>query len=79
MPGGGRVVFKVTCGDLSFGGSMRDISVSFAKTWQALEFRPQRDVEQGSIELRYTIESGLVKSGTDSRHRNARFIVQRQG
>lgn len=67
---------KVTYKDLTFGGDMRDIAVSFAKIRQALGFEPQRSMEQGIIEVRDALEHGLIKGGTDSRYRNAQFIVQ---
>jgi nucleoside-diphosphate-sugar epimerase len=62
--------------DLSFGGDMRDIRVSFAKIRSRLGFEPQITVEQGIIEVRDAIESGLVGNALSERHRNAQFIVQ---
>ena len=62
--------------DLSFGGDMRDISVSFAKIKRELSFAPRITVEQGIVEVRDALQSGLIKDATDSRYRNSQFIVQ---
>lgn len=67
---------KVTYKDLSFGGDMRDIAVSFAKIQRELGFQPGTSVEQGIVEVRDAIQSGLVKDPLDGRYRNAQFIVQ---
>ena len=67
---------KVSYKDLSFGGDMRDIRVSFAKIRERLGFEPTITVEQGVIEVRDAIESGLVGNPLGDRHRNAHFIVQ---
>ncbi|MGB2713796.1 MAG: hypothetical protein WBC51_06430, partial [Vicinamibacterales bacterium] len=70
--GGVRITHK----DLSFGGDMRDITVSFAKIRKTLRFEPQLTVEDGIIEVRDALSHGLIKDATDSRYRNAQFIVQ---
>lgn len=62
--------------DLSFGGDMRDIRVSFAKIRDVLDFVPRIDVESGVLEVRDAIEVGLVGQPGDRRHRNAEFIIQ---
>jgi nucleoside-diphosphate-sugar epimerase len=62
--------------DLSFGGDMRDIRVSFAKIRERLGFEPKVTIEEGIIEVRDAIESGLVGNALSERHRNAQFIVQ---
>jgi nucleoside-diphosphate-sugar epimerase len=67
---------KVTHKDLSFGGDMRDITVSFAKIKRELAFEPQISVEDGIREVRDFLSLGLIKNGTDMRYRNAQFIVQ---
>lgn len=61
--------------DLSFGGDMRDIEVSFAKVSRELGFRAKKSVEYGVVEVRDALLSGLIKDPTDSRYRNAQFIV----
>jgi nucleoside-diphosphate-sugar epimerase len=67
---------KVTHKDLSFGGDMRDITVSFAKIKRELGFEPRIGVEEGIVEIRDALQLGLIKDATDSRYRNAQFIVQ---
>lgn len=67
---------KVTHKDLSFGGDMRDITVSFAKVRHELNFVPSMSVEDGIVEVRDALTLGLIKDATDSRYRNAQFIVQ---
>lgn len=67
---------KVTHKDLSFGGDMRDITVSFAKIKRELAFEPRISVEDGIREVRDFLRLGLIKNATDSRYRNAQFIVQ---
>ena len=62
--------------DLSFGGDMRDIVVSFAKVRERLGYRTERSVEQGVLEVRDALVDGLIKDATDERYRNANFIVQ---
>jgi nucleoside-diphosphate-sugar epimerase len=67
---------KVTHKDLSFGGDMRDITVSFAKVRRELGFVPSMSVEDGIVEVRDALALGLIKDATDARYRNAQFIVQ---
>lgn len=67
---------KVIYHDQSFGGDMRDIRVSFAKIQRQLGFKPKIGVEQGIIEVRDAIQSGLIKEPLSSRYRNADFIIQ---
>jgi len=67
---------EVTYKDLSFGGDMRDITVSFEKIGRELGFEARISVEEGVIEVRDALQSGLIKNPMDDRHRNARFIVQ---
>ncbi len=62
--------------DLTFGGDMRDIRVSFDKIRRVLGFEPRMDVEAGICEVRDAIENELVGQPTDRRYRNAEFIVQ---
>lgn len=67
---------KVTHKDLSFGGDMRDITVSCAKITRELGVEPRISVEDGVIEVRNALVLGLIKDAADSRDRNAQFIVQ---
>jgi nucleoside-diphosphate-sugar epimerase len=62
--------------DLTFGGDMRDISVSFAKVRRELGFETKLDVDDGIRELLFALKTGLIRDPLDERYRNAQFIVQ---
>jgi nucleoside-diphosphate-sugar epimerase len=62
--------------DLTFGGDMRDISVSFEKVRRVLGFRTQFTVDDGVREVLHALQDGLIKDPQDPRFRNAQFIVQ---
>jgi nucleoside-diphosphate-sugar epimerase len=62
--------------DLTFGGDMRDITVSFEKIKRVLGFETTLDVDDGVREVLFALKSGLIKDPTDDRYRNAQFIVQ---
>ena len=62
--------------DLTFGGDMRDIRVSFEKIRSRLNYEPIVSVEQGIQEVRDAVETELVGNALSERHRNAHFIVQ---
>ena len=62
--------------DMTFGGDMRDISVSFAKVRQELGFEAQLSVDDGVREVLHALRSGLIRNPHDQRYRNAQFIVQ---
>ena len=62
--------------DLTFGGDMRDISVSFEKIRRVLGFETILDIDDGVREVLFALKSGLIKDPTDDRYRNAQFIVQ---
>jgi len=62
--------------DLTFGGDMRDITVSFAKIKKVLGFETTLDVDDGIRELLFALKTGLIQNPTDARYRNAQFIVQ---
>ncbi len=66
----------VTYKDLTFGGDMRDITVSFEKVREALGFEASLSVDDGVREVLYALQSGLIRNPQDGRYRNARFIVQ---
>jgi nucleoside-diphosphate-sugar epimerase len=61
--------------DLSFGGDMRDISVSFAKVREGIGFHASVSVEDGIVEVRDALRSGIIQDPSAQRHRNAAFIV----
>jgi nucleoside-diphosphate-sugar epimerase len=62
--------------DLTFGGDMRDITVSFAKIKNVLGFDTTLDVDDGIRELLFALKTGIIRDPTDERYRNAQFIVQ---
>jgi nucleoside-diphosphate-sugar epimerase len=62
--------------DLSFGGDMRDISVSFEKIRGELGFQPRLSIDDGVREVLHALQDGLIKNPYDERFRNAQFIVQ---
>ncbi len=62
--------------DLTFGGDMRDITVSFAKIKRELGFETTLDVDDGIRDLLFALKSGLIRNPLDERYRNAQFIVQ---
>ena len=62
--------------DLSFGGDMRDISVSFEKVERELGFKSEYSVEDGVREVLHAVQTGLIRDPQNPRYRNAQFIVQ---
>ncbi|MCL4273847.1 MAG: NAD(P)-dependent oxidoreductase [Anaerolineales bacterium] len=62
--------------DLTFGGDMRDITVSFEKIKRVLGFDTTLDVGDGIREVLFTLKSGIIRNPLDDRYRNAQFIVQ---
>ncbi len=62
--------------DLTFGGDMRDITVSFEKIQQVLGFETTLSVDDGVREVWYALRTGLIRNPLDERYRNAQFIVQ---
>jgi len=62
--------------DLTFGGDMRDITVSFEKIKRLLGFETTLDVDDGIRELLFALKTGIIQNPTDIRYRNAQFIVQ---
>ncbi|MCA1900082.1 MAG: NAD(P)-dependent oxidoreductase [Chloroflexi bacterium] len=62
--------------DLTFGGDMRDITVSFEKIKRILGFETTLTVDDGVREVLFALKSGLIRNPTDDRYRNAQFIVQ---
>ena len=62
--------------NMSFGGDMRDISVSFAKIRKELGFEPTLNVDDGVREILHALKTGLIRNPMDEKYRNAQFIVQ---
>jgi nucleoside-diphosphate-sugar epimerase len=67
-----QVLYK----DISFGGDMRDITVSFKKIQRVLDYRAKYSVEDGVREVLHLLRNGVIKDPEESRYRNAQFIVQ---
>lgn len=62
--------------NLTFGGDMRDITVSFAKIKRVLGFETTLNVDDGIRELLFALKSGIIRNPNDEKYRNAQFIVQ---
>jgi nucleoside-diphosphate-sugar epimerase len=62
--------------DLTFGGDMRDISVSFDKIQRELGFEGTLTAEDGVREVVNALRNGIFRNPHDERYRNAQFIVQ---
>lgn len=62
--------------DLTFGGDMRDITVSFAKIKRELGFETTLDVDDGIREVLFALKTGVIRNPNDEHYRNAQFIVQ---
>lgn len=62
--------------DMTFGGDMRDITVSFEKVQQLLGFTSKLSVDDGIREVLHALRDGVINNPHDNRYRNAQFIVQ---
>ncbi len=62
--------------DMTFGGDMRDITVSFEKIRRELGFETQYTVDDGVREVLQAIRTGLISDPQHQRYRNAQFIVE---
>ncbi|HEY62823.1 MAG TPA: NAD(P)-dependent oxidoreductase [Anaerolineae bacterium] len=62
--------------DLTFGGDMRDIRVSFAKIKKEMSFTTKYTVDDGVKEILHALRFQIISSPSDVRYRNAHFIVQ---
>jgi nucleoside-diphosphate-sugar epimerase len=62
--------------ELTFGGDMRDVTVSVAKIRDRLGFCASITVPTGITEVRDAIMSGLIKDPVSHRYRNHSFSVQ---
>ena len=67
-----RVEYK----DLTFGGDMRDVTVSFEKIRRELGFEATRSIDDGIREVLHALQDGIIQDPMNERYRNARFIVQ---
>jgi nucleoside-diphosphate-sugar epimerase len=66
----------VTYKDLTFGGDMRDIKVSFSKIRGNLGFTAALTVDDGVREVVQVLRRGIIRNPQDEKYTNARFIVQ---
>jgi nucleoside-diphosphate-sugar epimerase len=62
--------------DMTFGGDMRDITVSFEKIEKELGFTASLTIDDGIREVLNALRLGLIRDPQDQRYRNAQFIVQ---
>lgn len=62
--------------DLTFGGDMRDITVSFEKIRRELGFAATLTVDDGVREIVNALKTGMIRNPYDERYRNAHFIVR---
>ena len=62
--------------DLTFGGDMRDITVSFAKIRKVLGFETTLDVDDGIRGLLFALKTGIIRNPTHEKYSNAHFLVQ---
>ena len=62
--------------DLTFGGDMRDITVSFEKIRRVLGFETTLTVDDGVREVLHVLKTGIIHDPTNEKYRNAQFIVQ---
>jgi nucleoside-diphosphate-sugar epimerase len=67
-----NVVYK----DLTFGGDLRDLSVSFEKIKRKLGFKTRLTVDDGVREVLHALRFGIIRDPKNQRYRNAQFIVQ---
>lgn len=62
--------------DMTFGGDMRDISVSYTKVRRELGFEANLRVDDGIREVLNALRRGIYQDPENQRYRNAQFIVQ---
>jgi nucleoside-diphosphate-sugar epimerase len=62
--------------DLTFGGDMRDITVSFEKIRRELGFTATLTIDDGVREVLNALRLGLIREPQHERYRNAQFVVQ---
>ena len=62
--------------DLTFGGDIRDICISFEKIRGALGFAAEMTVDDGVREVVHALRTGIIRNPQDEKYTNARFIVQ---
>jgi nucleoside-diphosphate-sugar epimerase len=66
----------VTYKDLTFGGDMRDLTVSFSKIHHELGFTAALTVDDGVREVVHVLRNNIIRNPQDEKYTNTRFIVQ---
>jgi nucleoside-diphosphate-sugar epimerase len=66
----------VTYKDLTFGGDVHDILISYLKIRTELGFTPSLNVDDGVREMVHVLRNGIIRNPHDEKFTNARFIVQ---
>jgi nucleoside-diphosphate-sugar epimerase len=66
------VIYK----DLTFGGDIRDITISFEKIRRKLDFQAEMSVDDGIREVVHTLRTGFIRNPQDEKYSNARFVVK---
>jgi nucleoside-diphosphate-sugar epimerase len=67
----------VTYKDLTFGGDVHDILISYSKIRRDLGFSAALTVDDGVREIVHVLRDGVIRNPQDEKYINARFIVQR--
>jgi nucleoside-diphosphate-sugar epimerase len=62
--------------DMTFGGDMRDLNVSFDKIRRELGFTAAASADDGIREVLAALRQGIIRQPQEPRYRNAQFIVQ---
>jgi nucleoside-diphosphate-sugar epimerase len=62
--------------DMTFGGDMGDITVSFARVRAQLGYKTMHKLDDGVREILNALRTGLIREPYNPRYRNAQFIVQ---
>ena len=62
--------------DMTFGGDMRDITVSYEIFQRALGFQTGLMPDDGMRDVFHAFRASLISNPHDQRYRNAQFIVQ---
>lgn len=62
--------------DMTFGGDMGDITVSFARVHTRLGYKTTLKLDDGVREILNALRAGLIREPYNPRYRNAQFIVQ---
>jgi nucleoside-diphosphate-sugar epimerase len=66
----------VTYKDLTFGGDIRDITISFEKIRRTLGFSAEMTVDDGIREVVHALRTGIIRQPQDEKYTNARFVVK---